>query len=136
MSRSIDLAVIPGDGIGQEVVAQGLKVLNAVLPQDVKLETKEYDLGAQRWHRTGDTLPDAELEALKGHDAILLGAIGDPSVPSGVLERGLLLKLRFAFDHFINLLSPCPHRPRPCPPPAPRPAAAPRSAASVLPPSI
>ncbi|MEW1629411.1 3-isopropylmalate dehydrogenase [Streptomyces sp. NPDC089173] len=103
MSRSIDLAVIPGDGIGQEVVAQGLKVLNAVLPQDVKLETKVYDLGAQRWHRTGDTLPDAELEALKNHDAILLGAIGDPSVPSGVLERGLLLKLRFAFDHFINL---------------------------------
>ncbi|MEU8447937.1 3-isopropylmalate dehydrogenase [Streptomyces globisporus] len=103
MSRSIDLAVIPGDGIGQEVVAQGLKVLNAVLPQDVKLETREYDLGAQRWHRTGDTLPDAELDALKNHDAILLGAIGDPSVPSGVLERGLLLKLRFAFDHFINL---------------------------------
>ncbi|MCP3758531.1 3-isopropylmalate dehydrogenase [Streptomyces sp. NPDC056773] len=103
MSTSINLAVIPGDGIGQEVVAQGLKVLTAVLPQDVKLETKEYDLGAQRWHRTGETLPDAELEALKHHDAILLGAIGDPSVPSGVLERGLLLKLRFAFDHFINL---------------------------------
>ncbi|MFD4033519.1 3-isopropylmalate dehydrogenase [Streptomyces sp. NPDC058637] len=103
MSRSIDLAVIPGDGIGQEVVTQGLKVLNAVLPQDVKLETKEYDLGAQRWHRTGETLPDAELESLKGHDAILLGAIGDPSVPSGVLERGLLLKLRFAFDHYVNL---------------------------------
>ncbi|MFC9243317.1 3-isopropylmalate dehydrogenase [Streptomyces sp. NPDC057136] len=103
MSRSINLAVIPGDGIGQEVVAQGLKVLNAVLPQDVKLETKEYDLGAQRWHRTGETLPDAELEALKSHDVLLLGAIGDPSVPSGVLERGLLLKLRFAFDHFINL---------------------------------
>jgi 3-isopropylmalate dehydrogenase len=103
MSASINLAVIPGDGIGQEVVAQGLKVLSAVLPEDVKLETKEYDLGAQRWHRTGETLPDAELAALKGHDAILLGAIGDPSVPSGVLERGLLLKLRFAFDHFINL---------------------------------
>ncbi|MGP3689026.1 3-isopropylmalate dehydrogenase [Streptomyces sp. IBSNAI002] len=99
----LNLAVIPGDGIGQEVVAQGLKVLTAVLPQDVKLETKEYDLGAQRWHRTGETLPDAELEALKHHDAILLGAIGDPSVPSGVLERGLLLRLRFAFDHFINL---------------------------------
>ncbi|THA22844.1 3-isopropylmalate dehydrogenase, partial [Streptomyces sp. A1547] len=90
-------------GIGQEVVAQGLKVLTAVLPQDVKLETKQYDLGATRWHRTGETLPDEELEALKRHDAILLGAIGDPSVPSGVLERGLLLKLRFAFDHFINL---------------------------------
>jgi 3-isopropylmalate dehydrogenase len=103
MSRSIDLAVIPGDGIGQEVVAQGLKVLRSVLPQDVKLETKEYDLGAQRWHRTGETLPDAELESLKNHDAILLGAIGDPSVPSGVLERGLLLKLRFAFDHYVNL---------------------------------
>ena len=79
MSRSINLAVIPGDGIGQEVVAQGLKVLSAVLPQDVKLETKEYDLGAQRWHATGETLPDAELDALKKHDAILLGAIGDPS---------------------------------------------------------
>ncbi len=103
MSRSIRLAVIPGDGIGQEVVAQGLKVLTAVLPQDVKLETKEYDLGAKRWHATGDTLPDEELESLKQHDAILLGAIGDPSVPSGVLERGLLLKLRFAFDHFVNL---------------------------------
>ncbi|MFI5521826.1 3-isopropylmalate dehydrogenase [Streptomyces platensis] len=103
MSRSIRLAVIPGDGIGQEVVAQGLKVLTAVLPQDVKLETQEYDLGARRWHATGETLPDAELESLKQHDAILLGAIGDPSVPSGVLERGLLLKLRFAFDHFVNL---------------------------------
>lgn len=103
MSRSINLAVIPGDGIGQEVVAQGLKVLSSVLPQDVKLETKEYDLGARRWHRTGETLPDADLEALKSHDAILLGAIGDPSVPSGVLERGLLLKLRFAFDHYVNL---------------------------------
>ncbi|BCK68352.1 3-isopropylmalate dehydrogenase [Streptomyces libani subsp. rufus] len=84
-------------------MAQGLKVLTAVLPQDVKLETKEYDLGARRWHATGETLPDAELESLKQHDAILLGAIGDPSVPSGVLERGLLLKLRFAFDHFVNL---------------------------------
>ncbi|MBB1255315.1 3-isopropylmalate dehydrogenase [Streptomyces alkaliterrae] len=103
MARSINLAVIPGDGIGREVVAQGLKVLSAVLPQDVKLETKEYDLGARRWHATGETLPDAELEALRSHDAILLGAIGDPSVPSGVLERGLLLKLRFAFDHYVNL---------------------------------
>ncbi|SFC99099.1 3-isopropylmalate dehydrogenase [Streptomyces aidingensis] len=103
MARSINLAVIPGDGIGPEVVAQGLKVLGAVLPADIKLETTEYALGAQRWHATGETLPDAELERLQSHDAILLGAIGDPSVPSGVLERGLLLKLRFAFDHYVNL---------------------------------
>jgi len=101
--RTIDLAVIPGDGIGPEVVAQGLKVLTAVLPQDVKLETREYDLGAKRWHATGETLTDEELERLKAHNAILLGAVGDPGVPSGVLERGLLLKLRFAFDHFVNL---------------------------------
>ncbi|MET8627472.1 3-isopropylmalate dehydrogenase [Kitasatospora sp. NPDC004669] len=103
MSRTIRLAVVPGDGIGQEVVAEGLKVLGAVLPTDVKLETIEYDLGARRYHRTGETLPDSVLTELKAFDAILLGAIGDPSVPSGVLERGLLLKLRFAFDHHINL---------------------------------
>src|SRR3954453_20606019 len=103
MSRSLNLAVIPGDGIGQEVVAEGLKVLSAVLPQDVKLETKEFDFGARRYHATGETLTDADLDALKPHDAILLGAIGDPSVPSGVLERGFLLKLRFAFDHHVNL---------------------------------
>ncbi|SOD65428.1 3-isopropylmalate dehydrogenase [Streptomyces zhaozhouensis] len=103
MASGIDLAVIPGDGIGPEVVAEGLKVLRAALPAEAKLETTTYDLGASRWHRTGETLPDAELERLKGHDAILLGAIGDPTVPSGVLERGLLLKLRFAFDHYVNL---------------------------------
>ncbi|MFG2503356.1 3-isopropylmalate dehydrogenase [Streptomyces sp. NPDC048441] len=102
-SRILNLAVIPGDGIGQEVVAQGLKVLNAVLPQDVKLETKEFDFGARRYHATGETLTDADVEALKQYDAILLGAIGDPSVPSGVLERGFLLKLRFLFDHHVNL---------------------------------
>ncbi|MFE0682761.1 3-isopropylmalate dehydrogenase [Streptomyces sp. NPDC058961] len=102
-SRSINLAVIPGDGIGQEVVAQGLKVLAAVLPQDVKLETREFDFGARRYHATGETLTDADVEALKQHDAILLGAIGDPTVPSGVLERGFLLKLRFLFDHYVNL---------------------------------
>jgi len=103
MSRTIRLAVIPGDGIGQEVVAQGLKVLRAALPAEAKLETTEYDLGARRYHASGETLPDSVLEELKGFDAILLGAIGDPSVPSGVLERGLLLKLRFAFDHYVNL---------------------------------
>jgi 3-isopropylmalate dehydrogenase len=103
MSRSINLAVIPGDGIGQEVVTEGLKVLAAALPQETKLETKAYDFGAKRYHATGQTLTEADLAELKGHDAILLGAIGDPSVPSGVLERGFLLKLRFAFDHHVNL---------------------------------
>jgi len=94
------LAVIGGDGIGPEVVAEGLKVLGAVLPG---VETVDYDLGATRYHRTGETLPDAVIEELRGADAILLGAIGDPSVPPGVLERGLLLKLRFALDHHVNL---------------------------------
>ncbi|MGF0117501.1 3-isopropylmalate dehydrogenase [Promicromonospora sp. Marseille-Q5078] len=104
MTRSIDLAVVAGDGIGTEVVEQGLTVLEAaVAGSDVKISTTEFDLGARRWHATGETLTDADLEAIKGHDAILLGAIGDPSVPSGVLERGLLLKLRFSLDHYVNL---------------------------------
>ena len=97
------LAVIPGDGIGVEVVAEGLKVLEAAIGNEVKVETTTYDLGAARWHRTGETLPDSVLDELRAHDAILLGAVGDPTVPSGVLERGLLLKLRFAFEHAVNL---------------------------------
>ncbi|GAA2270425.1 3-isopropylmalate dehydrogenase [Kitasatospora cystarginea] len=84
-------------------MAEGRKVLAAALPADVEVETTEYDLGARFYHRTGETLPDSVLAELKTHDAILLGAVGDPSVPSGVLERGLLLKLRFAFDHYVNL---------------------------------
>ncbi|WP_423463304.1 3-isopropylmalate dehydrogenase [Promicromonospora sp. MS192] len=100
----IDLAVVAGDGIGTEVVEQGLAVLEAALaPSGTKLSTTEFDLGARRWHATGETLTDEDLEKIKAHDAILLGAIGDPSVPSGVLERGLLLKLRFALDHYVNL---------------------------------
>jgi len=94
------LAVIPGDGIGPEVVTEALKVLDAVVPG---VQKTDYDLGARRYHATGDLLPDSVLAELRGHDAILLGAIGDPSVPSGVLERGLLLRLRFALDHHINL---------------------------------
>jgi 3-isopropylmalate dehydrogenase len=94
------LAVIAGDGIGQEVVVEGLKVLGAVLPG---IATTAYDLGAARYNRTGETLPESVIEELRGFDAILLGAIGDPSVPPGVLERGLLLKLRFALDHHVNL---------------------------------
>ena len=96
------VAAIPGDGIGPEVTAVALRVLSAVADADVTT----YDLGAARWHRTGETLPDTVLDELRGHDAILLGAVGDPSVPPGVLERGLLLTLRFALDHAVNL-RPC-----------------------------
>jgi 3-isopropylmalate dehydrogenase len=101
---TLRLAAIPGDGIGPEVLEQGRTVLAAALEgTGVAVETTEYDLGARRWHATGETLPDAVLAELAEHDAILLGAVGDPSVPSGVLERGLLLRLRFAFDHYVNL---------------------------------
>ncbi len=94
------IAVVAGDGIGPEVVAQARKVLDTVLPGT---ETTEYDLGAARYHRTGEVLPDSVLGELAQHDAILLGAVGDPSVPPGVLERGLLLKLRFELDQYVNL---------------------------------
>jgi 3-isopropylmalate dehydrogenase len=100
MASEIKLAVIGGDGIGPEVVAEALKVLKAA---GLTIEETNYDLGAQRWQRTGETLPDAVLEEIRGHQAILLGAVGDPSVPSGVLERGLLLRLRFELDHYVNL---------------------------------
>src|SRR6266513_3227715 len=105
-SRTIRLAVVGGDGIGPEVTAEALKVLRAATgaaTPGVSIEETSYDLGARRWHRTGETLPDAVLEEIKGHDAILLGAVGDPGVPSGVLERGLLLRLRFELDHYVNL---------------------------------
>jgi len=101
---ALRLAVIGGDGIGPEVIAQARTVLDAVLAlEGVSVAATEYDLGARRWHATGETLPASVLAELRGHDAILLGAVGDPSVPSGVLERGLLLALRFALDHAVNL---------------------------------
>ena len=104
MSQTFSLAVVPGDGIGSEVVAEGLKVLQAATAADgVQFDVTQYDLGARRWHATGETLPDSVLAELRGQDAILLGAVGDPTVPSGVLERGLLLRLRFELDHFVNL---------------------------------
>jgi 3-isopropylmalate dehydrogenase len=101
-ARTIRIAVIGGDGIGPEVVAEAIKVLRAAAT-DVTIETTSYDLGARRWHRTGEVLPGTVLSELAGHDAILLGAVGDPSVPSGVLERGLVLRLRFEFDQYVNL---------------------------------
>ena len=100
MSGQTRVAVVAGDGIGPEVVAQALKVLRVVLPG---VETTEFDLGAARYLSTGEVLPDSVLAELAGHDAILLGAVGDPAVPPGVLERGLLLKLRFSFDQYVNL---------------------------------
>jgi 3-isopropylmalate dehydrogenase len=96
------VAVIGGDGIGPEVVAEATKVLRAAAG-DGAVETTSYDLGSERWHRTGEILPDSVLAEIAAHDAILLGAVGDPSVPSGLLERGLVLRLRFEFDQYVNL---------------------------------
>ena len=102
--KSFNLAVIAGDGIGPEVVNEGLKVLDAVAKKyDLNFNKTNYELGAAYWHKTGETLPDSVMAELAKADVILLGAVGDPTVPSGVLERGLLLKLRFAFEHYINL---------------------------------
>lgn len=104
MTRVYDIGVIGGDGIGPEVTAIALEAINRVtVGSGVEFKTTEYDLGARRYLETGETLTDADLESLKTHDAILLGAIGDPRVPSGILERQLLLKLRFSFDHYVNL---------------------------------
>jgi 3-isopropylmalate dehydrogenase len=104
LSRTINLGVIAGDGIGPEVVGEGLKVLDVIGAQyDTTFANTHYDLGARRWHATGETLTDEVLSDLSKADVILLGAVGDPTVPSGILERGLLLRLRFAFDQFVNL---------------------------------
>jgi 3-isopropylmalate dehydrogenase len=100
-AQSVRLAVIGGDGIGPEVVAEAIKVLRAV--GTLAIEPTSYDLGSERWNRTGEVLPDSVLTEIAGHDAILLGAVGDPSVPSGILERGLVLRLRFEFDQYVNL---------------------------------
>ena len=94
------LAVIAGDGIGPEVIDEAIKVLDVVKPG---VEKTSYDVGARRFHATGEVMPDGLVDELRTHDAILLGAIGDPSVPSGVLERGLLLRMRFELDHHVNL---------------------------------
>jgi 3-isopropylmalate dehydrogenase len=100
---TLNLAVIAGDGIGPEVTAVALTALEKALGADISLSTADYNLGSDRYLKTGEALTEDDLAQLRNHDAILLGAIGDPRVPSGVLERGLLLKLRFAFDHHINL---------------------------------
>ena len=104
---TLRLAVIPGDGIGPEVTAEALKVLEAVVPAELKVAATHYELGAERYLATGEVLPDTALAEIRDHDAILLGAVGgrpgDPRLPAGILERGLLLRLRFELDHYVNL---------------------------------
>ena len=104
---TVKLAVIPGDGIGPEVTSEALKVLEVAAPDGVKFEPTRYGLGAERYLATGEVLPDSVLAEIRDHDAILLGAVGgkpgDPNLPPGILERGLLLRLRFELDHYVNL---------------------------------
>lgn len=106
MARVLDIAVIPGDGIGPEVTAEALKVLRAAVGDAAEVRATEYSLGAEHFLATGDILSDATLTALAAHEAILFGAVGgdprDERLAGGIIERGLLLKLRFAFDHYVN----------------------------------
>ncbi|MES1169103.1 MAG: isocitrate/isopropylmalate family dehydrogenase, partial [Leifsonia sp.] len=107
MPRTLSIAVIPGDGIGPEVIEEAIKALHAASPADVTFETTHYPFGAGHFLATGEILSDDDLTSLAKHDAILLGAVGgdprDPKLAGGIIERGLLLKLRFAFDHYVNL---------------------------------
>ena len=106
--RFINLAVIAGDGIGPEIITEAQRVLQRACELDsIRVDSTDYKLGAEHWLKTGETLPESTMEALKQHDAILFGAIGaDPrsgKIPSGLIEREMLLKLRFSFDHYINM---------------------------------
>ena len=106
--RFINLAVIAGDGIGPEIITEAQRVLQRACELDsIRVDSTDYKLGAEHWLETGETLPESTMESLKQHDAILFGAIGaDPrsgKIPSGLIEREMLLKLRFSFDHYINL---------------------------------
>jgi 3-isopropylmalate dehydrogenase len=104
MSKTYNIGVIPGDGTGPEVVAEGIKVLNTVSDKmGFSLEYTYYDIGGERYLRTGETLPDSILSELKQHDALYLGAVGHPGVKPGILEKDILLKIRFELDQYINL---------------------------------
>ena len=104
MAKSYRIAVIPGDGTGPEVIAEAVKVLKTAAGKfKFKVDLTNFDFGAERYKRTGETLPDSAIEELRKFDAILLGAIGHPDVAPGILEKGILLKLRFALDQYINL---------------------------------
>jgi len=102
--KSYNIALMPGDGTGPEVIREGVKVLDAVTAKHgIKLNYQNYDFGGERYMRTGETLPDSAIAELKKYNAIYLGAIGHPDVKPGILELGILLKLRFAMDQYINL---------------------------------
>jgi 3-isopropylmalate dehydrogenase len=107
VTRTIDLATIPGDGIGPEVIAEAVATLQAALGDEAALRVTEYPFSARHYLETGEILSDDDLAALVRHEVILLGAVGgdprDPKLAGGIIERGLLLKLRFAFDHYVNL---------------------------------
>lgn len=104
MARSYDIAVIAGDGTGPEVIREGLKVVRAAAGRfGFGIRTKEYDFGGERYLRTGETLPDGAVDELRGFKAIYLGAIGHPGVKPGILEKGILLRLRFELDQYVNL---------------------------------
>ncbi len=107
MIRTIDLATIPGDGIGPEVIAEAIETLRAALLDEAELRVTEYPFSARHYLETGDILSDDDLAALARHEVILLGAVGgdprEPKLAGGIIERGLLLRLRFAFDHYVNL---------------------------------
>jgi 3-isopropylmalate dehydrogenase len=104
MGKTYKIAVLPGDGTGPEVVAEGLKALDAAAAKhDFRLDLTHYDLGGERYLATGEILPESVLAELKGFDSIYLGAIGHPDVAPGILEKGLLLQLRFELDQYINL---------------------------------
>ncbi len=104
MSKTYNIGVMPGDGTGPEVTAEAVKVLEAAAAKfDFKLEMTNYDFGGERYKKTGETLPDSAIPELAKHQAILLGAIGHPDVKPGILEKGILLKARFALDQYINL---------------------------------
>jgi 3-isopropylmalate dehydrogenase len=102
--KTYKLATIPGDGTGPEVTAEAVKVLKAAAAKfGFNVDLTEYDLGGERYKRTGETLPDSVVGELRGYEAILLGAIGHPDVAPGILEKGILLKARFELDQYINL---------------------------------
>jgi 3-isopropylmalate dehydrogenase len=104
MKKEYNVALLPGDGTGPEVLAEGIKVVQAACQKfGFTMKFTEYDLGGERYKRTGEVLPDSVVKELRQHDAIYLGAIGHPDVKPGILEKGILLRLRFEFDLYIIL---------------------------------